>query len=170
MVTRSPVFRPLPEGRMIGFERRMPILVPTQHVGVLPETFRIPFLAEPVDDVGIAQIGLTNELCGRIVVFLLPPMNCDLGLAGFDDLLFLTNFRHENYPFSLGSILCIDRKNCRVCHGLPGGIGWLTAKNSTAVEGRMSLLGLYSAKNRTRRPLLSTAGWPGCYVRTRASG
>src|SRR6516162_5997837 len=98
-------YEPFPEGRIIGVQRRMPILVPAQHVGVLAETFRVLFLAEAIDDVGIAQIGLANKLRGRIVVFLFPPMNCDLGLAGFDDLLFLTNFRHENYPFSLGSIL-----------------------------------------------------------------
>ena len=46
-----PAHEPLPEWRIIGIERRMPILVPTQQVGVFPEAFRKFILAESVEDV-----------------------------------------------------------------------------------------------------------------------
>ncbi len=73
---------PLPERRIAGVERRVPVLVPAQQVGVLPEAFREILLAEAFDDVGIGQIRLADKFRGRIVVFLLPPMDCDLSLGG----------------------------------------------------------------------------------------
>src|SRR5208282_4500546 len=90
---------PLPERRITGVERGVPVLVPSQQISVLPETFRVVLLAEAFDDTGIGQIRLANKFRGRIVIFLLPPMDCDLSLGGFaHDLWFLTYFRHIVYP------------------------------------------------------------------------
>ena len=73
---------PLPERRITGVERGVPVLVPAQQIGVLPEAFREIFFAEAFHDAGIGQIRLADKFRGRIVVFFLPPMNCDLSLAG----------------------------------------------------------------------------------------
>src|SRR5579864_9370177 len=86
--------KPLPEGRITGIQRAVPVLVPAQHFGVLVEALGKLLLAEPVEDVGIGQIGLADELRRRIVIFLLAPMNCDLSFAGLDHLLLLTNISH----------------------------------------------------------------------------
>src|SRR6516164_5427020 len=75
---------PLPERRITGVERGMPVFVPAQHISVLPEAFWEIFLAEPFVDVGIGQICLADKFRGRIIVFFLPPMDCDLSFAGFD--------------------------------------------------------------------------------------
>src|ERR1700756_1288628 len=100
---------PFPEGWITGVERSMPILVPVQHVGVLPETFGILVFAEPVENVGISQIGLADKFGGGILIFLSPPMDRDLSLAGLDHLLFLTNISHIELPLNYQSSLKIRK-------------------------------------------------------------
>ncbi len=73
--------KPLPERRITGIERGVPVLVPAQKIGVLSKAFRKVFLTEAFDDVGIGQIRLADELRGRIIVFFLPPMNRDLSFG-----------------------------------------------------------------------------------------
>src|ERR1017187_1905485 len=92
---------PLPEWRITGVERRVPVLVPAQQIGVLPEALREILLAEAFVDVGIGQICLADKFCGRIIVFFLPPMDCDLGLAGlYPRILLRKSSSHINH--SLG--------------------------------------------------------------------
>ena len=90
---------PLPERRITGVERGVPVLVPAQQIGVLPEAFREILLAEAFEDVGIGQIRLADKFRGRIIVFFFPPMNCDLSLAGLDHrILFRKNFEPYQLP------------------------------------------------------------------------
>ena len=80
----------------------MPVLVPAQKVGVLPKAFREVLLTEAFSNVGIGQVRLADKFRGRIIVFLLPPMDCDLSLGGFTHYLwFWTYFRHIGYSLEL---------------------------------------------------------------------
>ena len=90
---------PLPERRIAGVKRGVPVLVPAQQIGVLPEALREILLTEALEDARIGQIRLADKFRGRIVVFLLAPMDCDLSLGGVDHYIrFLTNFSHSSYP------------------------------------------------------------------------
>src|SRR5271167_3721158 len=61
---------PFPEGRMLGVECGVPVLIPMEEFGVLAEAFGKIFFAEALDDVGIVKIGLCNEASWRANVFL----------------------------------------------------------------------------------------------------
>src|SRR5215469_17820487 len=50
--------KPLPERWIAGVKRSVPILVPTQHVGVLAEALGKVLLAEALVDGWVSQIGL----------------------------------------------------------------------------------------------------------------
>ena len=80
---------PLPERWIAGVERGVPVLVPAQQIGIVTEAFREIFLAEAFVDVGIGQVCLADKLRGGIIVFLLPPMHCDLSLAGLGHRILL---------------------------------------------------------------------------------
>ena len=68
---------------MLGVERGVPIPVPVEQFGVVPETFREIFLVEHGDEIGVVQIGLANELCGRAVIALFFPVDGNLRLTDF---------------------------------------------------------------------------------------
>ena len=67
----------------------MPVLIPTEEVGVFAEALRKLIFAEAVKNVGIGKVGLPDKFRRRIVVFLFAPMDRDLRFAGLDDRLFL---------------------------------------------------------------------------------
>ncbi len=92
---------PLPERRIAGVKRGVPVLVPAQQVGVLAEAIREVLLAEALDDAGIGQIRLADKFRGRVVALLFAPMNCDLSLCGLADHMFRTNISHISCPFGL---------------------------------------------------------------------
>src|ERR1700730_273743 len=73
---------PLPERRIAGIECGMPVLIPTQQVGIFTKTFGEILFAEAFDYIGVSEIGLTDKLGGRIVILLLTPVNRDLSLGG----------------------------------------------------------------------------------------
>src|ERR1019366_5591616 len=82
-----------------GVERGVPVLGPAQQIGVLPEAFREILLAETFVDAGISQICLADKFRGRIIVFFLPPMDCDLSCAGFDHrILYWKSSSHISHP------------------------------------------------------------------------
>src|SRR5262249_40114571 len=100
-----PAHKPLPEGRVAGIQRRVPVAVPGEQVGILPEAFREALQAEPLVDRWVRQIGLADESGGGIVVLFFLPVNGDLGLADLDGrlrfpgashgvILLRTNMRH----------------------------------------------------------------------------
>src|SRR4029077_716354 len=72
---------PLPEGRVAGIERRVPVLVPGEEVGILLEALGEVLLPESVEDGRIPRIGLANKFGRRIEILLLPPMDGDLRLG-----------------------------------------------------------------------------------------
>ena len=82
---QAPADEPLEERRIARVEQRVPLLVPGEHVGVLDERLREVLLAKALEDRGIVRVGLRRERLRRLVVLLLPPMNCDLRLG---DLVF----------------------------------------------------------------------------------
>src|SRR5207247_3977709 len=55
-----------------------------QQVCVFPEAFRKVFFLEPLHDGRIRQVGLSNELRGRIHILFLLPMDGNLRLAYLD--------------------------------------------------------------------------------------
>src|SRR5579864_8937391 len=90
---------PLPERRITSIKSGVPVLIPTQHVGVFPEALRKILLAEALNDAGIGQIGLADKFRGRIIVFFLAPMNCDLSFASLDHhILLLKSPSHISHP------------------------------------------------------------------------
>ena len=90
---------PLPERRIAGVEGFVPVLVPSQQVGVFAEAFRVILFAKAFDDAGIGQIRLADKLRVRIVILFLAPVNCNLSFGGFAHRLwFRTYFRHIDYP------------------------------------------------------------------------
>src|SRR5215469_12294292 len=78
---------PLPERRMAGVQRGMPILIPVQHFGVLAIALRKMFFAKALQNMGVIQVGLGNEARRRPNVVFFLPVNGDLRFA---ELLFLT--------------------------------------------------------------------------------
>src|ERR1700674_1914544 len=69
---------PLPEGRVAGIERRVPVLVPGEEVGILLEAFGEVLLPESVEDGRITRIGLADEFRGRVEELLFPQRDGDL--------------------------------------------------------------------------------------------
>ncbi|GBE21803.1 hypothetical protein BMS3Bbin01_01155 [bacterium BMS3Bbin01] len=75
---QSPTDEPLPMRRVTRVERRVPIGVPAEQVGVLLETLRKMLLTESLEDLGIRAVRLRDELRRGVVILLLTPMNGDL--------------------------------------------------------------------------------------------
>ena len=59
----------------------MPVLIPVEQVGVLPEALRKMLLLEPVQDSGINQVGLPDELWRGKDAILFLPMDRNLRLV-----------------------------------------------------------------------------------------
>ena len=57
--------KPLPERRMLGVQRGVPILIPMEEFRVFTETLGKVLFAKTLDGAGIVQIGLRNEAGGR---------------------------------------------------------------------------------------------------------
>ena len=72
---------PLPERGVARVQRRVPVAVPAEQVGVLLEALREPLLAEAVPDGRIRGVGLADEPGRRVEVLLLAPVDRDLGLG-----------------------------------------------------------------------------------------
>src|SRR5260370_10696664 len=66
--------KPLPERRMAGIERGVPIVIPVQKVRIFVEALGEMLLAEFFDYGGVGEGGLCNELGRRIKGILLFPM------------------------------------------------------------------------------------------------
>ncbi len=95
-------YEPLPARRITGVKCGVPVPVPTQQIGVVAKALREILFAEAFVDAGIGQIGLAYKFGGRIVVFLLPPMHCDLSFGGLScHVLHLANICHVTHPSSL---------------------------------------------------------------------
>src|SRR6516225_3962300 len=75
---------PLPERRVAGIQRGVPVLVPAKHVGIFSETVREFFDTESLAHRRIGQVRLTNEFGGGIEIFFLFPMDRNLRLANID--------------------------------------------------------------------------------------
>src|SRR5258708_22932548 len=69
--------KPLPERRMTGIERGVPIVVPVQELRILVEALGKMLLAEFFDDGGIGEISLGDEFFGKIKILFLLPMHRD---------------------------------------------------------------------------------------------
>src|SRR6266480_210417 len=82
---------PFPEGGIARIQRRVPIVVPVEEVGIFFEALREALLTEPFINLRIARIRLSNKLRRRGIVLLLLPVNGDLILR---DLYLLFFFRH----------------------------------------------------------------------------
>jgi hypothetical protein len=78
---------PLPERRLAGVQRGVPVLVPAQHVGVGPEAFRVVVFAEPLENIRVSSVGLGDEPGRRVEVRLLAPVDRYLCLGGFYERL-----------------------------------------------------------------------------------
>ncbi len=94
--------KPLPEGRMFGVERGVPVLIPVEKFGVFAEALGKILFAEAFNGVRIVQVGLSDEAGRRPNIFFFLPMDRNLGFrqgwplgARFPlTLLFLEGFRH----------------------------------------------------------------------------
>ena len=93
---------PLPKRGVGGVERRVPVLVPVEQVGVLPEAFGKAVLAEALVDRRVGRVGLADEAGRGEEVLLLAPVNGYLGLAQRPPGLFRA--RH-GLPLSYGAEL-----------------------------------------------------------------
>jgi hypothetical protein len=100
--------KPLPEWRMIGVQRGVPILIPVQQLRILPETFREILFAETLDNARIVQVGLRDEAGGRANVGFFYSMHGDLrfgqtvflGCGPSYNLFFLNSIRHDAYSLA----------------------------------------------------------------------
>ena len=70
--------KPLPERRVAGVERGVPIGIPGEQVGVFLEAFREVRLTEAFEQGGVGAVRLGDERRRRMVVFLLAPVHRDL--------------------------------------------------------------------------------------------
>ncbi len=108
-----PADEPFPERRLARVERRMPVPIPGQQVGVFPEALRKMLLREPFDDGGIDQIRLADELWRGKDVLLFLPMDGNLRLVllrgspfnGHDPGLLCVNVEHADLRPSRSAIL-----------------------------------------------------------------
>src|SRR5207248_8979191 len=75
---------PLPEGRVAGVERRVPVLVPGQQVCVFLEALGKVLFRETVPDRRVVGVGLADEFRRRVVVLLLAPVHRDLRFGYLD--------------------------------------------------------------------------------------
>src|SRR5206468_4161422 len=58
---QAPPDEPLPERRVAGVERRVPVRVPVEQVSVLLEALRKVLLAEPLQDGRVGRVRLSDE-------------------------------------------------------------------------------------------------------------
>src|SRR6266567_3227494 len=102
---------PLPKRRVARVQRRVPIVVPGEHIRVFLVALRKVLLTEPFINTRIARICLPNKLWRRLVILLLPPVNGDLCFGDWYSLFFLRhclitscvydNFVYDNFPLLL---------------------------------------------------------------------
>ncbi len=72
---------PLPERRIAGVERRMPVVIPVEQIGVGAETFGEIFLVELRHKRGVVEICLTDEFGGGEEEVFFFPVDGDLGFV-----------------------------------------------------------------------------------------
>src|SRR5208337_3639908 len=77
--------KPFPEGRMVGVQRSVPILIPVEEFGIFAEALGEILLAEALQGVVVVEIGLSDEARGRpdIGFFLPVDGNLRFGQAVF---------------------------------------------------------------------------------------
>src|SRR6266550_865265 len=80
---------PLPKRRVARVQRRVPIVIPREHIRVFLEALRKVLLTEPFKDTRVACICLPNKLWRGLIVLLLPPVNGNLGLGDECSLFFV---------------------------------------------------------------------------------
>ena len=99
--------KPLPEGRIAGVERCMPVLVPVEQVGVFFEALREVFLAETLVNGFIRHVRLGDEVHGGIVVIFFAPMYRHFRFGDFRFGVVSANFiRHGSASFRLFNCFC----------------------------------------------------------------
>src|SRR5918996_224026 len=74
--------KPFPKRWVISVQRRVPVRVPSEQVGVFLEALGEVLFAESVKDVWVGSVCLGDELRRRVVVVLFSPVNGDLRLGG----------------------------------------------------------------------------------------
>src|SRR5438128_1820491 len=90
--------KPLPERRVAGIKRRMPVLIPGEQIGILLEAFGKVLLAKALENGRIRGIGLTDKLRRRVVIVFFLPVNCNLS---FGDLKPFVSFVCHNSVYLL---------------------------------------------------------------------
>src|SRR5262249_49685214 len=85
-----PADEPPPKRRIARVQRRMPVGIPREQIGILLEAFGKAFLTESLKNAGIGRVCLRDELGRRVVVLLFTPVHRDLRLGG----LRLWTYRH----------------------------------------------------------------------------
>ena len=81
--------KPLPERRVAGVQRGVPVLVPVQQVGVFPEALREVLFREAVQDGRVGGVRLADELRRRRIIAFLTPVNGDRCLGRLGRFRFL---------------------------------------------------------------------------------
>src|SRR5436305_12073769 len=75
---------PLEEWGPARVQKRVPLLVPVEHLGVLLEALREALVRIALQNRFVRRIRLLFEILGRLVVLLLAPVNRDLVLGVLD--------------------------------------------------------------------------------------
>jgi len=78
---------PAPEGRIAGVKGPFPVLVPVEEVGELLEALGEFVEGKTLEDAGVSQVGLGDELVRGGEIALLRPMHRDLRLGDIGNLL-----------------------------------------------------------------------------------
>ena len=76
---------PLPEWWIARVERRVPVVIPIEQIGVSAKTFGEIFFVELRDERRIVQIRLSDKFRGREEEILFLPVNCDLRFVFFGE-------------------------------------------------------------------------------------
>ena len=89
---------PLPERRVGGVQRGVPVLIPGKQIGVLPEALRKAVEAEAFHDPRVGEVGLADKFCGGLIGAFLFPVDGDLRLADRHRLRLFPGPGHCGHP------------------------------------------------------------------------
>ncbi len=117
-----PADEPLPEGRVAGVERGVPVAIPAEQVGVLPEALGEVVLPESIQDGRVRGVGLADEARRRLDSTP-PPASGRRSGPPRPPALRLLPFAHPPHPasglagagtHSSGHEPMVDRRGCLV--------------------------------------------------------
>src|SRR5207302_9753767 len=89
---------PLPERRVTGVERGVPVLIPGEEIPILPEALREAVEAEAFHDPRVGEVGLADEFCRGLIIVFLFPVDGDLRLADGHSLRVFPGAGHCRNP------------------------------------------------------------------------